>query len=372
MFCTVNRIRLSDPAAPKWGHQSPAPEQYHQRDRPSRPRDSEWDEGARGAKGKGGGGGDNWGPRSAPRPKPAAKPRSPPPADRQPPPTAKDAAAPKPRDRAAKPPAPKAPAKEAAAPAPAPTPAGAMAQPSVSLRDSVYWRYGPFPPTSRAATRNKLKIRLGTKGLHKLTALDGKKFEKHAPIFTTSLEVLSSILSFVSSLERWRLRGTASAFGLAFQLAPAWTAATLEPASSFQGPWILRDHLPIQLDVMQKHRATLTHLTITGFEGLQGALLQNYTALEVLKVFSSAGITGLGALPQTLRSLHLEFCTFKGDAAAQALTLAESRPTLEVTLVKCVDDQHLQGPAQGGPPLFINVHHKAAAAPAAAAAAPAP
>lgn len=259
------------------------------------------------------------------------------------------------REKPVKPQEPKAPAKDADT-----AETGAVvATPSGALRESVYWRYGPFPPNSRAARRTKNKVKLGSRGLKKLAQLDGKKWEKNAPIFQSSVEALANALSFVSSVDRWRLRTVAPAFALAFQLDPAWTSATLEPSNAFQGPWIVRDHLPMQLDVMHKHRDVLTTLSITGYDGLQGALLQNFTSLQTLKIRSSGGCTGLACVPKTLKLLQLELCTIKGEAPAQLDALKESHPETEVVLVNCADEKKVEGEKEKGNPFKINLRLKA-------------
>ena len=86
-------------------------------------------------------------------------------------------------------------------------------------------------------------MKLGSKYLKKLTTLDGKKFEKHGPIYSFSLEVLANAFSFLNTIERWKLRPVSTVFALTFQLDPAWTSATVEPSSGFQGPLIQRSAL---------------------------------------------------------------------------------------------------------------------------------
>lgn len=349
MFCSANRIRLND----DWnrGPRRYRPNEYRGGYRDDGDRDRDRDRG-QGKDGRGKGQRDQWQGKGSDRrvddrrgkgqgkedkPQPGRKDKPVEPQKEK-------------KEKPAKPQEVKEVDKAASAPA-----AGATA---ATLRESVYWRYGPFPPNSRAARRTKNKVKLGSHGLKKLTQLDGKKWEKNGPIYQSSVEALASALSYVTSVERWRLRIVAPAFALAFQLDPAWTSATLEPSNSFQGPWILRDHLPTQLDVMHKHRDVLTSLSITGYDGLQGALFQNFTSLVSMYIRSSGGCTGLSCIPKSVKKLQLEFCTIKGEVSAQLEALKESHPDAEVVLVNCADDKKPEAgaeKAEKGNPFKINL-----------------
>jgi hypothetical protein len=221
---------------------------------------------------------------------------------------------------------------------------------TAAIHEGAHWRYGPFPGSSQSGRRNKGKVKLGSKYLKKLTTLDGKKFEKHGPIYSFSLEVLANAFSFLNTIERWKLRPVSTVFALTFQLDPAWTSATVEPSSGFQGPLIQRDHLPMQLDVLHKHRDVLETLNIRGFDGLQGALLQNFTSLKRLYVISSQRCSGLSFVPKSVEKMRLEFCTMSTpDKELEALK--ESHPAAEIELVKCADSS-----ASGkGQPFCINI-----------------
>ena len=43
----------------------------------------------------------------------------------------------------------------------------------------------------------------------------------------------------------------------------------------------------MQMDVIHKHKDVLKSLRIQGFSGLQGALLQNFSAMEKLEIYTS-------------------------------------------------------------------------------------
>eukprot|EP00670_Eutreptiella_braarudii_P004836 CAMPEP_0174281900 /NCGR_PEP_ID=MMETSP0809-20121228/2322_1 /TAXON_ID=73025 ORGANISM="Eutreptiella gymnastica-like, Strain CCMP1594" /NCGR_SAMPLE_ID=MMETSP0809 /ASSEMBLY_ACC=CAM_ASM_000658 /LENGTH=539 /DNA_ID=CAMNT_0015375747 /DNA_START=39 /DNA_END=1658 /DNA_ORIENTATION=- len=217
-------------------------------------------------------------------------------------------------------------------------------------REGAHWKYGPFPPGS--SRRAKGKVHLGGKALQKLAALDGKRKDKGA--FNSSLDILANAFSFLTSAERWRLRPTGTAFALAFQLDPAWTSATLEPVGSFPEPYLKRDHLPMQMDVIHKHKDVLKSLRIQGFSGLQGALLQNFSAMEKLEIYTSRECSGLSHVPQAVKIMKLELCHLSRSADEELEALKVSHPGSEIHFIKCVDQPAVETPAAKGQPFHIN------------------
>eukprot|EP00997_Jenningsia_sp_PLL12_P007145 NODE_3755_length_735_cov_54.725948_g3158_i0.p1 GENE.NODE_3755_length_735_cov_54.725948_g3158_i0~~NODE_3755_length_735_cov_54.725948_g3158_i0.p1 ORF type:complete len:171 (+),score=42.54 NODE_3755_length_735_cov_54.725948_g3158_i0:143-655(+) len=125
-------------------------------------------------------------------------------------------------------------------------------------------------------------------------------------------------------------------FGQAFHQDLAWTSASLKPVWNWE-PIIRREHIPPQLDMLQRHRHMVENLEVGGFAGLQGALLSHFTSLVQLTVTNSIDISGLVHLPSSIKRATFLHCQFKRSCLKELQEFDVKHTTACIQLVHCSD-----------------------------------